>query len=85
MVLVTGLWQGREQSTILGAKGLLREYTVTSTRTHQTHAGEKESGLFKSQQPEKMEDSHPKDHLNLSVQTEVFIRRGKTEQRDQVR
>lgn len=36
---------------------------VTSTRTRQTGAGEKESGLLKSQQPEKVGDSPPKDHL----------------------
>lgn len=45
------------------AQGLLRERAVTSTRTRQTGAGEKESGLLKSQQPEKVGDSPPKDHL----------------------
>lgn len=47
-------------------------------------AGGKESSLFKYQPHEKMGDSHPKAHLPMSVQAEIFVTvRGKTEQRNQ--
>ena len=40
-----------------------------------TGAGEKESDLFRFQQPEKMASSCLKDHLNISMQAGLFIRR----------
>ena len=44
----------------------------------------KERWLFKGWQPEKMVDSHPEDHVDISVQAGVLLGgRGKAEQRNQ--
>ena len=48
---------------------------ASKANTQEPGAGEKQSGLFKGRPPEKIGNSCPKAHLNISVQVEVFTRR----------